>query len=208
MQKNFYRRSGKIISVFSDIVLDSYMHMLVIKILLVLMCFNFFFVVNNYSWHIFSSLYHIDECLGQMFCNEYVIVGLFLVVFRIDCEYIEAEMLPSSHKQTNGTALLGRQTAGAQIDRIGTLLLEKKSLERKRPGSEQVYDDNDSVIRSKRSRTVKETLFNLLPVLSAQNNCKNVRNESNPIPLDRIRNCSFGQVGIILLNLLVLWYTY
>uniref|UniRef100_A0A0R3S1S6 TF_AP-2 domain-containing protein n=1 Tax=Elaeophora elaphi TaxID=1147741 RepID=A0A0R3S1S6_9BILA len=102
-------------------------------------------------------------------------------------------MLSPSQKQTNGTALLGRQIAGAQIDRIGTLLLEKKSLERKRPGSAQVYDDSDSLISSKRARTVKETLFNLLPILSVQNNCKSVKNESNIIPLDMTTNCSFGQ---------------
>ncbi|CAG9538924.1 unnamed protein product [Cercopithifilaria johnstoni] len=102
-------------------------------------------------------------------------------------------MLPSSHEQTNETALLGRQIAGAQIDRIGMLLLEKKSLERKRTGSAQLYDDSDSVIFSKRARTVKETLFNLLPVLSAQNNCRSVRNEGNLIPLNRTSNYSFGQ---------------
>ncbi|KAM3725482.1 Transcription factor AP-2-delta [Dirofilaria immitis] len=103
-------------------------------------------------------------------------------------------MFPSSRKRgSNGTALLGRQTAGAQIDRIGTLLLEKKSLERKRPSSVQIYDDNDSVICSKHARTVKETLFNLLPVLSAQNNCKSVRNESNLIPVNGITNCIYGQ---------------
>ncbi|VBB25675.1 unnamed protein product, partial [Acanthocheilonema viteae] len=97
-------------------------------------------------------------------------------------------MFPSSHKQSNGTALLGRQIAGAQIDRIGTLLLEKKSLERKRPDRAPVYDDDDSMICSKRARTVKETLLNLLPVLSAQNNCKSVRNESNLILLDKTTN--------------------
>lgn len=100
-------------------------------------------------------------------------------------------MLPISHKQTNGTAVLGRQIAGAQIDRIGTLLLEKKSLERKRP----VYDDSASMVSSKRVRTVKETLFNLLPVLSAQS-CKNGRSGSNLTSFDRTTNCSFGQVRI------------
>ncbi|VDK68297.1 unnamed protein product [Onchocerca ochengi] len=102
-------------------------------------------------------------------------------------------MLPSSQKQANGTALLGRQIAGAQIDRIGTLLLEKKSLERKRPSSAQIYDDSDSVICSKRARTVKETLFNLLPALSTQNNYKRIGNESNLISLDRTTNFNFDQ---------------
>ncbi|VDK81568.1 unnamed protein product [Litomosoides sigmodontis] len=97
-------------------------------------------------------------------------------------------MLPTSHKQANGTTVLGRQIAGAQIDRIGTLLLEKRSLERKRT----VFDDGDSVISSKRVRTVKETLLNLLPVLSAQN-CKNGGSESNLTSFDRATCFSFGQ---------------
>ncbi|EJD74922.1 hypothetical protein, variant [Loa loa] len=101
-------------------------------------------------------------------------------------------MLPSSRKQASGITLFGRQTAGTQIDRIGTLLLEKKSLERKRPNNAQVDDDSDSVICSKRARTVKEALF-LLPVLSTQNNCESVKDESNLIPLDRSTNCNFGQ---------------
>ncbi|VDP13964.1 unnamed protein product [Onchocerca flexuosa] len=113
-------------------------------------------------------------------------------------------MLPSSHKRANGTALLGRQIAGAQIDRIGTLLLEKKSLERKRPSSTQIYDDSDSVICSKRARTVKETLFNLLPALSTQNNCKRIKNEGNLISLDKTTNFNFDQVRIILLNFLII----
>uniref|UniRef100_A0A1I8ESK7 Transcription factor AP-2 C-terminal domain-containing protein n=1 Tax=Wuchereria bancrofti TaxID=6293 RepID=A0A1I8ESK7_WUCBA len=104
-------------------------------------------------------------------------------------------MLPSAHKQANKTALFGRQTAGAQIDRIGTLLLEKKSLERKRPGSAQAYDDSDSVVCSKRARIVKGTLLNLLPVLSDQNNYENenVKNERILISLDKTTNCTFGQ---------------
>uniref|UniRef100_A0A915PIR8 Transcription factor AP-2 C-terminal domain-containing protein n=1 Tax=Setaria digitata TaxID=48799 RepID=A0A915PIR8_9BILA len=102
-------------------------------------------------------------------------------------------MLPSSHRQASGTTLLGRQIAGAQIDRIGTLLLEKKSLERKRPSSTEVYDNSHSVICSKRAKTVKETLFNLLPVLSAQNSCKSVGNESKLIPFDSVTSRNFGK---------------
>lgn len=102
-------------------------------------------------------------------------------------------MLPSSRKETCRTAFFGRQTAGAQIDRIGMLLLEKKSLERKRLGSIKVYGD-DSVICSKRTKTVKETLLNLLPVLSAQENCESRKSGSSLIPSDRFTNCGFGQV--------------
>ncbi|VIO86977.1 Uncharacterized protein BM_BM9639 [Brugia malayi] len=104
-------------------------------------------------------------------------------------------MLQSAHKQANKTALFGRQTAGAQIDRIGTLLLEKKSLERKRPGSAQAYDNSGSVVCSKRARIMKGKLLNLLPVLSDQNNyeSENVKNERILISLDKTTNCIFGQ---------------
>ncbi|VDM22488.1 unnamed protein product [Wuchereria bancrofti] len=75
------------------------------------------------------------------------------------------------------------------------MLLEKKSLERKRPGSAQAYDDSDSVVCSKRARIVKGTLLNLLPVLSDQNNYENenVKNERILISLDKTTNCTFGQ---------------
>ncbi|VDK66267.1 unnamed protein product [Gongylonema pulchrum] len=77
---------------------------------------------------------------------------------------------PSPKNTDKSGSVLYRQNAGAQIDRIGTLLLEKKCLEMKRPGAgdEGVCNFNASP-NSKRQKGIDESMLALFSAQDDQN---------------------------------------